>query len=534
MAPIPAPSPAQQNDQASASASTSQPTLAISPALLVGIVILAAFAVIIIIASVCRYCRSNKDGDGTRSASLEYEADQSGANVFNPNRPRSAAQNARMKEVRWINNMYAWERGRQARIEIGELKAPSMLTGRTGKTRTWDEWSSSGGDNTSPSGSASGEQSDVQPVEDHSGLEYFYNLDNPYVESSSPSRQRLDHLAPPTSARNSYQTTSSDYSSRRQSSVLLPHPIQHPRDMAPGSPSPLRHEYQYQYEASEPKHRLDHSELEVTHHPNHSESEPSPYQHHYSVSPHDSPEPEQMVAEPHAHAHEHVRRVQNPRITINDNDAEDITADLPSPPRSPVQALARPRPRAHQEENNNTFESVDLSGDCGRDREHKGIQDRIQRGHGLSSAATPISMPSRTGPGLDTTTTAGASFFPTTTELFPSFDPLPLSQPRGSVSVYSDDEDETFQHGRDGMNRDGMNHYGSHGMNQNESGGMNHYGSHGMNQNGSHGNDLVVDHHHDHNDGTQLAQRERAATGDGVRNLIQEWESLNGRFGREF
>lgn len=137
--------PAQQGNQ----------TLAISPSLIVGIVILAAFALVIIIASVCRFCCGDGPRKGkNRSASIQYEgAANGGIDVFNPNRPRSAEQLARMQQVRWINNMYAWERGRQARMEIGELKPDDA---HLGHNRNWGDWSSIG-DNSS--GSASGSRS---------------------------------------------------------------------------------------------------------------------------------------------------------------------------------------------------------------------------------------------------------------------------------------------------------------------------------------------------------------------------------------
>lgn len=118
----------QQGDQSNGS------SLAISPALIVGIVIAGAFAVMIVVASTFRYCRQS--GPSTVDSD-----DEGGAGIFNPNRPRSATQVARMKEVRWINNMYAWERGRQAKIEIGEARPTTMLLGKPGQNRNWDEWS---------------------------------------------------------------------------------------------------------------------------------------------------------------------------------------------------------------------------------------------------------------------------------------------------------------------------------------------------------------------------------------------------------
>lgn len=68
------------------------------------------------------------------------DAEEGGTDTFNPNRPRSAGQNARMLEVRRINNMYAWERGRHARMEIGEMRPTTMILGRSGQSRNWDEY----------------------------------------------------------------------------------------------------------------------------------------------------------------------------------------------------------------------------------------------------------------------------------------------------------------------------------------------------------------------------------------------------------
>ena len=121
---------AQQMDPRS-----NQPSLVISPAVIVGIVILAVFSVTLVGAGVFRYCRKN------RSTTPDFAVDNSSGQVFNLNRQRSAGQIARMREVRRINNMYAWERGRHARIEIGEIRPTTMLLGRQGEARNWDEWS---------------------------------------------------------------------------------------------------------------------------------------------------------------------------------------------------------------------------------------------------------------------------------------------------------------------------------------------------------------------------------------------------------
>jgi hypothetical protein len=127
---------------------TTTPSLPISPALIVGIVILVSFAVTIAIASIFGYCRTS------RSASNDAEAIE-GGDVFNPNRPRPAGQIARMKEVRWVNNMYAWERARNAKKEVGEVRPTTLLLGRPGQERNWDEWSSI---DTGESSSGSGRQ----------------------------------------------------------------------------------------------------------------------------------------------------------------------------------------------------------------------------------------------------------------------------------------------------------------------------------------------------------------------------------------
>ena len=113
-------------------------TLPISPSVIVGIVIVLAFAVVIVGASLFRFCKRNG-----RSTPFDdnSNAQQNEGNIFNPNAQRSAAQIARMKEVRWINNMYAWERGREAMLESGELRPTTMIAGRKGEARNWDEWS---------------------------------------------------------------------------------------------------------------------------------------------------------------------------------------------------------------------------------------------------------------------------------------------------------------------------------------------------------------------------------------------------------
>src|ERR1700761_8870562 len=122
-------------------------SLAISPSLIVGIVIVAAFFCCIAFASVYRFCSRQGNNNGLTSAA--FAAHDAGdalggvdvdAGVWNPNRQRSAAQMARMKEVKWINNMYAWDRGRQARIEVGEIRPTTMIMGRRGESKSWDEY----------------------------------------------------------------------------------------------------------------------------------------------------------------------------------------------------------------------------------------------------------------------------------------------------------------------------------------------------------------------------------------------------------
>ncbi|EXJ67696.1 uncharacterized protein A1O5_09042 [Cladophialophora psammophila CBS 110553] len=229
-----------------------QSPLAIAPSLIVGIVILASFACIIIFASIFRYCRRSQSS----LVDPELASDMGGTEFYNPNKPPSAAQSARLKEVRWINNMYAWERGRQARMEIGEIRPTTMLVGRRGENKNWDEYSLAG-DNSWPnqstsngSGSGSG-----NAAGGYCHTPHFYDLDDPHVRSSS--QQRLNHLAPPADhVRNSYQSTASGNGYLpRHSSALLPPPA-HGRREALGSvtpKSPLRNEYQIHAEEPNPR-----------------------------------------------------------------------------------------------------------------------------------------------------------------------------------------------------------------------------------------------------------------------------------------
>ncbi|KIX99721.1 uncharacterized protein Z520_04357 [Fonsecaea multimorphosa CBS 102226] len=217
-----------------------QSTLAISPSLIVGIVILAAFACIIIFASVFRYCRRSQSS----LHDLEAFEETGETEFYNPNKPLSASQTARLKEVRWINNMYAWERGRRARMEAGELRPTTMIMGRKGENKNWDDYSTVG-DSSWQTGSGS----------DESRAPYFYNLDDPYARSS---QQRLSHLAPPTDQfRNSYQSTVSGHGHGylpRHPSALLPPPTNGRRDaLSPvAQKSPLRNEYLFDGHDSDP------------------------------------------------------------------------------------------------------------------------------------------------------------------------------------------------------------------------------------------------------------------------------------------
>ncbi|KEF52278.1 uncharacterized protein A1O9_11518 [Exophiala aquamarina CBS 119918] len=151
----------------------------ISPALIVGIVILCAFVAITIAASIFRFCRQKNSRDG---GNAPFDEDLSEVDLFNPNIVRPASQVARMREVRWINNMYAWERGRQAKREVGELRPTTMFAAnRKGEARNWDEWSV-----------WENRESMANPTGEHSGATYFYNVDDPYAPSS---QQRLSQAA---------------------------------------------------------------------------------------------------------------------------------------------------------------------------------------------------------------------------------------------------------------------------------------------------------------------------------------------------
>ncbi|KAK4943548.1 hypothetical protein LTR10_016842 [Elasticomyces elasticus] len=205
----------------------SQGSLAISPGLIVGIVIAASFATTIIVASVYGYCRKRQE------TSADAGIGENEAEIFNPNRVRTAGQTARLREVRWINNMYAWERGRYAKLEIGELRRATMLLGKQpGQNRSWDEWSSIE------------EQTSTRHIlgrgtGDCTGAHLFYNIDDPYASSS---RQRLSRQALP-----------------RYSSVLLPQPVQRSQIRN----SRLRQEYQEQGDV-EPRKQTANARFEPT------------------------------------------------------------------------------------------------------------------------------------------------------------------------------------------------------------------------------------------------------------------------------
>ncbi|KAJ9610751.1 hypothetical protein H2200_005528 [Cladophialophora chaetospira] len=209
-------------------------SLAISPAIVVGIVIVAAFFCVILFASLYRFFSRQRDNNGLSSeAFAARDGEGIGINpdaaFWNPNRQRSAAQVTRMNEVRWINNMYAWERGRQARLEAGELRPTTMIAGRRGENKSWDEYTV-GED-------SSGRESSGITSKEYATGQYYYNSDNPYGRFSS--QQRLSHLAPSTLAgRASYLSTGNGNGLLpRHQSALLPPPIhEHPGTAVRRSP----------------------------------------------------------------------------------------------------------------------------------------------------------------------------------------------------------------------------------------------------------------------------------------------------------
>lgn len=96
--------------------SPSQPTATISPSLIALICILGAVCLVVVATSAYRLCRLHRSPNpGPREDS---------GDIFNPNQPRTQTQVDRMKEVRWINNLYAWERELVARVECGDPLAP--------------------------------------------------------------------------------------------------------------------------------------------------------------------------------------------------------------------------------------------------------------------------------------------------------------------------------------------------------------------------------------------------------------------------
>ncbi len=238
-------------------------SLSISPGLVVGIVIIAAFFCVIVFASLYRFCSRRNDSNGLSSmAFAAHDADglaiNPDADFWNPNRQRSAAQVARMKEVRWINNMYAWERGRQARLEAGEIKRTTMIAGRRGENKSWDEYTvdedSSGRDVSCNSRANSSvlivSKSAGNTSGEHAGGQFFYNADN--LNGRFPSHQRLSHLAPSTNGgRASYLSSGNGNALLpRQPSALLPPSIQeHPRTAIRRSPP--RNQYQAQTRVQE-------------------------------------------------------------------------------------------------------------------------------------------------------------------------------------------------------------------------------------------------------------------------------------------
>lgn len=178
---------------------------------------------------------------------------------------------------------------------------------------------------------------------------------------------------------------------------------------------------------------------------------------------------------------------QNPRIIINDNHSEDIVAAL----RSPV--------GTHHEEDD--FEAVDLNG---------GHQVEEESGDNVqvpSELARPRSRSRRT-----------VSFLIGDGGRFPPFQIQagPSRQSQASVSVYDDDngkvhalgdENDDLVYDLRGINLDGRVDIGN-GKQPARS---------------------------DLDSGPQSAQqRDRQGSHDGVKTLIQEWEKVNGRFGRNF
>ncbi|EXJ57520.1 hypothetical protein A1O7_07868 [Cladophialophora yegresii CBS 114405] len=424
--------------------------LAISPALIVGIVIIAAFFCTLIFASLYRFCGRRSSNGLTSEAFAARDTDtvvgiNAGGAFWNPNRQRSAAQMARMKEVRWINNMYAWERGRHARLETGEIRPTTMVMGRKGENRSWDEYTvaedSSGREG---SGHASG---------DHAGP-YFYNAENPYGRLAS--QQRLSHLAPSTNGvRASYLSTGNASGLLpRHPSALLPPPI----NEQPGTVlrrSPLRHEYQAEAAAQDA----------------------SGYQEAASA-------PGLCMVGQEAQELPTQPRTPNPIITVNDRKQNFPRLYCPD----------------YAEDTN--FETISL-----RDESPSGGQGG--RGSGSVDPAQPPSNFSRPREGHNVTPTQRPSVVVTDGGSLPKlqlqFTPLPQSHSHQTVSsIYDDDEAVD------------VNNSSPHAGN---------------------GRPGIRNHAEEEREPLKEAQSPEEEAGgsvakDNVKDMIQEWERVNGHFGR--
>ncbi|KAL2434351.1 hypothetical protein ABEF95_002714 [Exophiala dermatitidis] len=521
--------PTQNNNQ------SGQVSLAVSPSVIVGIVIVAAFAVIIVIASVFRFCAGNGGGCGkrNRSTGIGYEASQAGAtldaDVFNPNRPRSEAQNARMREVRWINNLYAWHRGRQARLEIGETNPPAMPSGagRLWQNRSW-EWGSIGENSSgsasqgSASASASSRKVEIHQAEDHGNAAHSYDTEDPYPETS---RQRWSdgHLAPPISVRHSYQTGSSDYSaySRRQSSVLLPQTIMHQRDnmatVSPGSQSPLRHEYQVSPSLDPIPTRHESPDIDELYPLEPDETNMLDVGQGQPIRPH-SMAPSQHTCTQNHDQKENFHVTQPPRIILNDNHEEDVAASSSGK-------------TAWNE--GSAFETVNLNDSCS-DKEKASTR---------ALAALPV-------PPLQTQAQPAVSL--SAAEAFPVFrsEALPISRSYASVSSYYEDDamDPDVIHAGDRKEvnvstaQENLRNDHTDPVQQADATvPVPHEDQSAANS----GTDLATAAHaniqtgremeppktrHPLTDAAEIEQRPRNGSGDGVKTLIQEWEKVHGQF----
>lgn len=80
-----------------------QQTPVLSPPIVILICILGALVLVVLGAVIYRLCRRSSES---------VTSDDGETVTFNPNK-RSAEQTQRMEEVRWINNMYVWDRARE-------------------------------------------------------------------------------------------------------------------------------------------------------------------------------------------------------------------------------------------------------------------------------------------------------------------------------------------------------------------------------------------------------------------------------------